>query len=80
MTEHQEAMLALYGVSGVGSRLFARLVAGFGSAGSVFEASTEALAQVEGVGEALAGRIRSFDRRAFVDGQCESMERRGRQL
>ena len=80
MTEHQEAMMALYGVSGVGTRLFARLVARFGSAGAVFEASTEALAQVEGVGLALAGRIRSFERRAFVDVQLERMEKAGAKI
>ena len=77
MTEHQEAMLALYGVSGVGSRLFARLFAMFGSAGAVFDASAKELAQVEGVGQALAGRIRAFDRRAFVDRQLALMEQAG---
>jgi len=77
MTREQEDILALYGVPGVGSRIFARLVARFGTAGGVLEASKQELMLVEGVGPRLAENIRSHDGRKFVDEQRRLMERAG---
>jgi len=77
MTREQEDILALYGVPGVGSRIFARLTALFGTAGAVLEASKRELMLVEGVGPALAENIRSHDGRKFVEEQRRLMERAG---
>ena len=52
--------IALTLVAGIGPVNYQRLVARFGSARKVFEADFRKISQVEGVGEKLAGRIKSF--------------------
>ena len=77
MTEEQKDTLALYGVSGVGARTHARLVAQFGSPANVFRASKKELMQMDGIGKVIAENIRSFDRNAFVDNQIKLIDKTG---
>ncbi len=74
MTDEQRDTLALYGVPGVGAKTFARLVARFGCAGAALEAPDRELLEVEGVGPALIGNIRGFDRTAFLREQQRLMD------
>ncbi|HTY45897.1 MAG TPA: DNA-processing protein DprA [Patescibacteria group bacterium] len=56
----QEALIALNMISDIGGRRLAALLERFGRPERVFDASEQALMQVPGIGETIAGRIRSF--------------------
>lgn len=75
MTEEQEDILSLYGVPGVGAKTFARLIARFGSAGSVFSSSKKELMGMDGIGTVIAGNILSHNRQAFISEQKRRMEK-----
>ncbi len=77
MTDEKSDILALYGVPGIGAKLFARLTARFGSAGAVFASPDRELREVNGVGDKLILSIREFDRTGFVREQMRRMERCG---
>lgn len=67
--------LALSLVQGVGAILFKRLVTAFGSPRSVFEASPEALQQVEGVGAKTAYHIKAFFKTDILRKQLQLLEK-----
>ncbi len=77
MTEEHEDILALYGVPGVGAKIFAGLVARFRSAGAVFRASKNELMAMDGIGPVLAGNILSQNRQSFIRDQERRMEKAG---
>lgn len=76
MTE-REAVLALSLIPGIGSVHLSRLVGSLGSAQAVFSAPLEHLAQVEGVGQALASTIRSFPWREALEEESRLLEAEG---
>ncbi|MCE5248919.1 DNA-processing protein DprA [bacterium] len=80
MEEEQEDILALFGVPGVGAKTYARLVLRFGTPSGVFGASDKELLDMEGVGPKLVHAIRTYDRKTFVSGQKQLMEKCGAQL
>jgi DNA processing protein len=61
----QEALIALNMVSDIGGRRLARLLERFGKPEHVFEAGEHALRQVPGIGETIAGHIRSFKKESL---------------
>jgi DNA processing protein len=73
------ALIALAHVPGVGSGRVRALLAHFGSAQAVMEASARALAAVDGVGEQTAAAIAGFDGEATAEAQIEQAERVGAQ-
>jgi len=75
MTEEQEDILALYGVPGVGAKMFTRLVARLGSAAAVFSASKKELILTDGIGPILAENILRHDRKSFIRDQKRRMEK-----
>ena len=80
MTQEQEDILALFGVPGVGSKTFSRLVERFGSAAAVFSASERDLLDVERIGPVLLKNIRSHDRMSFLRDQKRLMDTAGAAL
>ncbi len=77
LTEEQRDTLALYGVTGIGSQMYQRLVARFGSPSEVFRASTRELMELDGIGTILAGNIKRHDRESFINDQVRLMEKVG---
>ena len=77
MTEEETDILSLYGVPGVGARIYARLTARFGSAAAVFRASKKELMLIDGIGPNLAGNILNHDRKSYVRDQKQRMEKTG---
>ncbi len=73
-------VLALFGVPGVGTKTYARLVARFGSPGAVFEASDRDILSIDGVGPKLLASLRGHDRDGFVREQERLMEKCGAAL
>lgn len=71
LTNEQREWLALTLTPGVGTTLFVRLLARFGSPGSVLRASEAALAEV--VGERLAQRIRNYRQAVDVASQEQAL-------
>jgi len=80
MTSEQEDTLALFGVPGVGAKIFARLVGRFGSPAAVFDASDGELLAMDGIGPVLVRNLRTFDHYAFLAEQKRLMETCGAQL
>jgi len=76
----QRALVALSQVPGVGPTRLRALLAGFGSAEAVMNASTGALSQVPDVGRKTARAIRAFDDFDAVDAQLARAERVGAYL
>ncbi|NBC16289.1 MAG: DNA-protecting protein DprA [Bacteroidetes bacterium] len=76
----QRALVALSQVPGVGPARLRALLAGFGSAEAVMNASTGALSQVPDVGSKTARAIRAFDDFDAVDAQLDRAERVGAYL
>ncbi len=77
MDERSRDIIALYGVPGVGAKMFARLTARFGTAGRVLSASRDELMSINGVGPSLAESIWTFDAAAYADDQHKRMDRAG---
>jgi DNA processing protein len=75
--DERDDILALFGVPGVGAKIFSRLVRRFGSAAEVFSASDRSLLDVEGVGPVVLGNLRLHDRSAFIRNQKRLMEKCG---
>ena len=80
MTEEQENVLALYGVTGVGTKTFAQLVTRFDSPAAVFEASEKELLSLDGIGPVLVKNIKTCDRTTFIKKQKTLIDRYGVQL
>jgi DNA processing protein len=70
-------LICLTMVGGVGPHTSRALLARFGSAGKVLDASVSALKQVEGVGPKLAGRIGSARRELNPEGEWELCRQHG---
>lgn len=71
LTDEQREWLALTLTPGVGTTLFVRLLARFGTPGSVLRASEAALAEV--VGDRLAQRIRGYKQVVNVEAQEQAL-------
>ncbi len=76
MTE-REAVLALSLIPGIGPVHLSKLVGSLGSAQAVLSAPLEQLAQVEGIGRALASTIRSFPWREALEEESRLIEAAG---
>ncbi len=70
-------VLTLFGVPGVGTKTYARLVARFGSPSAVFEAYDRDILGIEGIGPKLLASLRGHDRDGFVREQERLMEKCG---
>lgn len=77
LSEEQKDTLVLYGVSGVGAKTHAILVALFGTPAAVFGASKKQLMEIDGIGTITANNILTFDRTAFLQNQIKCMEKVG---
>ncbi len=75
MEDNKIYWLALSLVQGVGAILFKRLIEAFGSPRNVFEASPEALQQVEGVGAKTAYHIKAFFKTDTLRKQLQLLEK-----
>lgn len=75
--DEARALVALSLVSGVGPGRMRALLARFGSAQAVLEASERALATVDGIGPQTARAIATFEAGASVDEQFERADRIG---
>ena len=77
LSDERKELLALYGVSGIGSKTHARLLERFGSPRAVFGASAAELMEMDGIGEKTASSILRFDRGRFIREQETLMEKCG---
>ena len=75
MNESKRAALLLNMVSGVGPRIFSRLLEAFGSAEAVFGASSSDLQKVPGVGPSLAKAILTAPQQIEIDQEIEDCAR-----
>ncbi|HWP45810.1 MAG TPA: DNA-processing protein DprA [Candidatus Limnocylindrales bacterium] len=75
MEDNRIYWLALSLVQGVGAILFKRLIEAFGSPRNVFEASPEALQQVDGVGAKTAHHIKTFFKTDILRKQLQLLEK-----
>lgn len=73
----QHALIALSLVPGVGPGRIRTLLAAFGSATGVLQASPKALARVPGIGPQTASAIAGFDDHALVEEQVRCAEQQG---
>ena len=76
--DDRERLILLNLVPDIGSLRATRLLEAFGTFGAIFDAPTQRLQQVEGIGPALAKRIASYRRKqSLVDDEMRDAKRAG---
>ncbi len=75
--ENREAWIILNSISGIGPMRAAQLLSIFGEPRRVLEVSENALAQVNGIGEVLAGAVTNWRKTVDLKGELELAHRAG---